>query len=58
VEYEAKSGGGTQRQRIYFTVVPSVLPMTGQSRDGIALFMLGAALCVAALKALPHTTDA
>ena len=58
VEYEAEYGGETKRQRIYFTVVPSMLPMTGQSQDGIALLVLCAALCVAALKVLPRTAGA
>ncbi|NLT16117.1 MAG: hypothetical protein GXY11_00670, partial [Clostridiales bacterium] len=58
VEYEVRTGGGTERLRVDYTVVPSLLPVTGQSRDGIALLMLGAALCAAALKALPHRTGA
>jgi predicted outer membrane repeat protein len=58
VEYEVRTGGGTERLRVDYTVVPSLLPMTGQSRDGIALLMLCAALCAAALKAIPHRTGA
>ncbi|MFZ5975141.1 MAG: hypothetical protein ACOYU3_07015 [Bacillota bacterium] len=57
VEYEVMTGDGMKNLRREFTVIPALLPVAGQSLDGIALLIVFAALCILALKLLPKVPE-
>jgi len=57
VEYTVETKDGPVTVREEFTVAPALMPAAGQRTDGIALMLIGAALCVAALRLLPRVPE-
>lgn len=57
IEYEVATEEGVQKLRGEYTVIPALLPVTGQSMDVLALLIVLAAMCAFGLRLLSGIHD-